>query len=109
MSKLGVLKSLKPSKRFQVRNIVATVETKLKINLEVMNNKQSLCTFNPDTFPGLIYRMREPNSATFLVFSSGKIVMVGLKSEAHVMTCFRQFYKTLKKYKVTDKNKILNS
>lgn len=68
-----------------------------------MNSKESKnCSFYPDSFPGLIYRMKNPFKSTFLVFSNGNVVMVGLKSEDHVLTNFRAFYKVLKSYRVRD-------
>ncbi|MHA1386414.1 MAG: TATA-box-binding protein, partial [Candidatus Helarchaeota archaeon] len=36
--------------------------------------------YEPEVFPGLIYRMTNPKAA-FLIFSSGKIVIAGAKNE----------------------------
>lgn len=67
-----------------------------------MNNKLSRedVSFVPESFPGLIYKMKNPR-ATFLVFSTGKVVMTGVQNESNVITCFRQFYKTLKRFSIT--------
>ena len=39
--------------------------------------------YEPEVFPGLIYRMEVPK-VVFLIFASGKIVCVGAKSEDDV-------------------------
>ena len=36
--------------------------------------------FHPETFPGLIYNMKDPR-AVFLLFSTGKFVCTGVKEE----------------------------
>ena len=45
--------------------------------------------YEPDQFPGAVYRMQEPK-VTFLIFSSGKLVCSGAKTEEDV-------YKAVKK------------
>jgi transcription initiation factor TFIID TATA-box-binding protein len=44
-----------------------------------MSNKNPHCQFNPQTFPGLIYRMNNPK-ITFLIFTNGKVIITGAKS-----------------------------
>ncbi len=39
--------------------------------------------YEPEVFPGLIYRMKEPKSV-FLIFSTGKIVCTGCKTKEMV-------------------------
>ncbi|GAH52194.1 unnamed protein product, partial [marine sediment metagenome] len=39
--------------------------------------------YEPDQFPGAIYRMKEPK-CVFLLFSNGKIVCVGTKREEDI-------------------------
>lgn len=100
MNKFGVLNSLKPKDRLQITNIVGTVSTKLKINLEVMCSKlPKQCQFVPETFPGLIYKMKEPK-VTILIFSNGKIVITGAKSENEIGASFRSIYKTIRKFRI---------
>jgi transcription initiation factor TFIID TATA-box-binding protein len=99
MSKIGLLKSLKPKTALQIRNIVATVNTKLSINLDQLKSKNPReASYVPEVFPGLIFKMKN-YKATFLVFSNGKIVINGVQTEAQATTYFRAFFKILKKFK----------
>lgn len=42
-------------------------------------NKDDKVQYEPEVFPGLVYRMKSPK-VTFLIFVSGKIVVTGAKS-----------------------------
>jgi transcription initiation factor TFIID TATA-box-binding protein len=48
--------------------------------------------YEPEQFPGLIYRMQEPK-VVFLIFASGKLVCVGGKSEDLVHEAFEKMGK----------------
>ena len=65
---------------YKVVNIVATVITEIddKIDLNKIIQKCSNVEYHPDRFPGLIMRLENPH-ATLLIFSSGKMVITGLK------------------------------
>lgn len=62
-------------KDFKVQNIVASCEVGYKVSLEnlVTSEHANSCRFEPELFPGLIYKMIEPK-VTLLIFVSGKIV-----------------------------------
>lgn len=65
--------------QLEINNIVASVSVHFRLNLESLNALENT-QYEPDTFPALIYRMKNPKS-TFLVFSNGKIIINGVKSE----------------------------
>lgn len=49
------------------------------IDLEHIANKYGeFCSYEPEVFPGLVYRMMDPK-IVFLIFVSGKIVLTGAK------------------------------
>ena len=48
---------------------------------------RDFCTYEPELFPGLIYRMIVPK-ITFLIFASGKIVITGAQKEEDIFTAF---------------------
>jgi transcription initiation factor TFIID TATA-box-binding protein len=50
--------------------------------------------YEPDRFPGLIYRMKEPKTAT-LLFHSGKVVCTGAKSLEQIKTAIQKVTKQL--------------
>jgi transcription initiation factor TFIID TATA-box-binding protein len=45
--------------------------------------------YEPEQFPGLIYRMRDPR-VVLLIFSSGKMVITGAKEEKEVERAVKQ-------------------
>jgi hypothetical protein len=63
----------------QVENIVASSKIDAKLNLEEIAFALENAEYEPEQFPGLVYRINEPRAAA-LIFSSGKIVCTGAKS-----------------------------
>jgi len=65
---------------YKVVNIVATVVNEIddEIHLNQIIQKVSNVEYNPDRFPGLIMRIENPH-ATLLIFTSGRMVITGLK------------------------------
>ena len=51
--------------------------------------------YEPEQFPGLIYRMNNPQ-VVLLIFSSGKMVITGAKSEDEVREAVYKIYQKLK-------------
>ena len=96
----------KASKKAQlkVQNIVATTSLEEEVNLTKLARTQPNTEYNPDTFPGLVLRVKDPKSAV-LVFSSGNLVCTGTKSVAQVRDVVQQVIKQLKKIGVKVKIK----
>lgn len=90
-----------------VQNIVATTSLEKDVSLSKLARTQPNTEYNPETFPGLVLRIKKPKSAV-LVFSSGNLVCTGVKSVAQVREVINQVIKQLKKInvKVTIKPKI---
>ncbi len=59
-----------------IRNVVASADLGIQIDLEDAANKLDGTIYEPDQFPGLIYRPREPK-VVILIFASGKLVITG--------------------------------
>ena len=99
-------------KNFKIVNIVATCDLKfpikltklsLELNAKLSNNNNNntdkkQCFYEPDTFPGLIYHMRNPQ-LTVLVFKSGKINFVGAKNRNDIFDALGKVYPLFRKYK----------
>lgn len=65
--------------KFEVQNIVASCDTGMTLDLDQIVNKHSTYTnYEPEIFPGLVYRMLDPK-IVLLIFVSGKIVLTGAK------------------------------
>jgi transcription initiation factor TFIID TATA-box-binding protein len=91
----------------KIQNIVATTSLGTKVPLVKLVRSQENTTYNPETFPGLILRIKKPKSAV-LVFSSGNLVCTGTKNASQVREVVSQVIKQLKKIniKVQGKPKI---
>jgi len=62
-----------------VENIVASARIKADINLEDIAFSLEDAEYEPEQFPGLVYRIKDPRVA-FLLFTSGKIICTGAQS-----------------------------
>jgi len=82
-------------KEFMIQNIVGSSSVNFAINLELLQNQhQKFCTFDPEIFPGLIYRMVQPK-IVLLIFCSGKVVLTGAKKREQLSEAFSKIYPTL--------------
>lgn len=65
---------------FKIQNIVGSHDVGFQIKLESFKNAVGdlLCRYDPDIFPGAIFRMADPK-VVLLIFASGKIVLTGAK------------------------------
>jgi len=57
---------------------------------------QGKVMYEPDMFPGAIYRMKEPE-VVFLIFTSGKLVCVGAKKEEEIYRAVAKLHTLLEK------------
>ena len=81
LEKIGIKIKIKP--KISVQNIVASGSIGLDLNLNTLAMKLDNTEYEPEQFPGLVYKLMEAK-ATFLLFSNGKIVCTGTKSEEMV-------------------------
>lgn len=63
----------------KIENIVASGSIAETIDLEMISNTIENCELNKKRFPGAVFRIKDPKFAV-LVFSSGKVVITGVKS-----------------------------
>ena len=67
---------------FKIQNIVGSIDVGFSIRLECFHTCHSqFCSYEPELFPGLIYRLHEPK-VVLLIFVSGKVVITGQSSIA---------------------------
>jgi transcription initiation factor TFIID TATA-box-binding protein len=82
--------------RIQIQNIVASASLGGKIDLEKATYTLSKTMYEPEQFPGLIYRMDIPK-VVILLFSSGKLVCTGAKKEEEVYEAVNKLHVKLEK------------
>jgi len=80
-----------------VQNMVASAYIGGKIDLEAGSDVLDNLMYEPDQFPGVIYRMAEPKTV-LLLFSSGKIVITGAKNEDQVHVAVKNIHEVLLEY-----------
>lgn len=83
----------------EIQNVVASANLKAGVDLEKAAFLLEGAMYEPEQFPGLIYRMREPK-VVLLIFSSGKVVCTGAKKEEEVKEAVSKIYKKLKELEV---------
>ncbi|XP_061358290.1 TATA-box-binding protein 2-like [Gastrolobium bilobum] len=79
-------------KDFKIQNMVASCDVKFTLKLELLACAHcAFSCYEPEIFPGLIYRMQQPR-IVFLIFVSGKIVLTGAKAREEIYTAFENMY-----------------
>ncbi len=62
-----------------IQNIVASANLKSTLNLEAVALELENTEYEPEQFPGLVYRLTDPK-VVLLLFGSGKVVCTGAKT-----------------------------
>jgi transcription initiation factor TFIID TATA-box-binding protein len=79
-----------------VQNIVASTSFAEKLDLDVIAQSWNEAEYEPEQFPGLVYRLSNPKTAT-LLFRSGKANCTGAKNIEDVRTTINIIAEKLKK------------
>ena len=80
-----------------IQNMVASANLHGSIDLETAADILDNVMYEPEQFPGLIYRMSDPKTV-LLLFASGKLVCTGAKSEEMVYESVGKVYEVLDDY-----------
>uniref|UniRef100_A0A7R9V3E6 TATA-box binding protein n=1 Tax=Chlamydomonas euryale TaxID=1486919 RepID=A0A7R9V3E6_9CHLO len=89
-------------KEFKIQNIVGSCDVKFPIRLEGLSFSMSMfCNYEPEIFPGLIYRMKVPK-VVLLIFVSGKVVLTGAKLREEIYRAFENIYPVLQDFRKGD-------
>ena len=90
---------------FKIQNIVGSCDLGFPIRLEGLANQHSqFSSYEPELFPGLIYRMNKPK-IVILAFVSGKIVLTGAKSNQQIINAFNKIYPILVQFRKSNQIK----
>jgi transcription initiation factor TFIID TATA-box-binding protein len=92
LKKGGVIILSKPD--FKVVNIVASASLGGKVDLEKTVVTLRKTMYEPEQFPGLIYRMDEPK-VVILIFASGNLVVTGAKKDQDVYDAVHKLHGNL--------------
>ncbi|NHJ24458.1 MAG: TATA-box-binding protein [Candidatus Lokiarchaeota archaeon] len=83
---------------YKIENVVATVTVEIteKIDLNQIARKHAEVEYNPERFPGLVMRIEKPR-ATILIFSTGKMVVTGLRKAIEAERVVDKVVKNIRK------------
>ena len=92
--------------KIKIENVVASTDIQKVISLDKLLNILEASEYEPEQFPGLVYRLDEPRVAT-LIFRSGKIICVGARSISAAKIALRKTVHNIKKIGIrVNENKI---
>jgi transcription initiation factor TFIID TATA-box-binding protein len=81
---------------FKIQNMVGSCNVKFTVRLEALVLALGrVSRYEPELFPGLIYRMVKPR-VVLLIFASGKIVITGARTKQEIYDAFEIIYPILK-------------
>ena len=80
--------------KMNIENVVASTSLGQELDLNAIELALDGAEYNPAQFPGLVYRLKVPKTAT-LLFRSGKVVCTGAKSLDDVKVAITQVAKDL--------------
>ena len=86
-----------PEPSYKIENIVATVTLDQTLDLYAIETNIPNVEYNPDQFPGLVFRLEEPK-VTALIFKSGKMVVTGAKSTQQLIEAVKKIIRELKRH-----------
>ena len=83
---------------YKIENVVATVSVDIteKIDLNQIARRHSDVEYNPERFPGLVMRIEKPR-ATILIFSTGKMVVTGMRRAIEAPNVVEKVVKNIRK------------
>ena len=84
--------------RVKVQNMVASGSIGMDLNLNSLAMELENTEYEPEQFPGLVYKLAGTR-ATFLLFSNGKIVCTGTRSETTLKEAVDLLVKNLQSFK----------
>lgn len=98
MRKIDVEITIKP--QIRVENVVASSDIDMKLDLNEIAIKLTNVEYEPEQFPGLVFKINDETGATFLIFGNGKIVCTGTKSDKDVHVAIKNLMTVFEKYDV---------
>jgi transcription initiation factor TFIID TATA-box-binding protein len=82
-----------------IENVVASATIEQQLDLDDVTKKFPDIEWNPEIFPGAVFRLKNPKTAT-LLFRTGKMVCTGAKSEDMARKAVKTVVQKLRKGKI---------
>jgi TATA-box binding protein (TBP) (component of TFIID and TFIIIB) len=83
--------------QIKVQNIVVSADLHAVIDLYALSKEVKAVDYEPEQFPGAIFRVTEPKSKIIL-FKNGKLICTGTNTEANIRRVLDYVAKVVSKY-----------
>ncbi len=88
-----------------IQNMVFSLDLKVDVDLEKFVKNVIDSYYSPELFPGLTFKIHDP-TVTFLIFSSGKCVLAGLKDIKYIDKAIKKLVDTVNKSGAAKEKKV---
>jgi transcription initiation factor TFIID TATA-box-binding protein len=85
---------------FKIENIVASADLGVELDLYAIAKASPDVDYEPEQFPGAIYKIKVPKVA-LLLFKNGKVICTGAKTKADIEKAIDQVVKVVRNYILT--------
>jgi transcription initiation factor TFIID TATA-box-binding protein len=92
--------SLKPT--YRVVNIVASADLNIELDLYALAKTSRDIDYEPEQFPGAIFKLHEPKAA-MLLFKNGKMICTGCGTVKDVKKAVKETIELIKRYRAQTK------
>ena len=79
----------------QIENIIANAQISELINIKLLSEKITECSYNPSEFNGLSIKYEKENIAV-IILETGKVVCTGIRTVEDVESAMNFLFKKLK-------------
>ncbi|MEM3875860.1 MAG: hypothetical protein QXP35_02185, partial [Candidatus Micrarchaeaceae archaeon] len=83
--------------KINIQNLVVSADLHASIDLYALSNNIKFVDYEPEQFPGAIFRIAEPKSV-LIIFKNGKMICTGAKTEEDIKKILAYVSKVLSKY-----------
>ncbi len=91
--------NLKPA--IKIQNIVVSADLHATIDLYALSKNVKEVDYEPEQFPGAIFRIKEPK-AVIILFKNGKLICTGSSTEADIKKVLDYATKIISKYVIEE-------
>ncbi|MDE1825166.1 MAG: hypothetical protein KGH61_00585 [Candidatus Micrarchaeota archaeon] len=95
--KKDVVRALNLKPKINIQNIVVSADLHATIDLYALSKNIKEVDYEPEQFPGAIFRIKEP-SAVIILFKNGKLICTGSNTEANIKKVLDYATKIISKY-----------
>ncbi|MCL4389056.1 MAG: hypothetical protein M1528_03210 [Candidatus Marsarchaeota archaeon] len=85
------------SPQIKIENIVVSADLHAEIDLYALSKKVKEVDYEPEQFPGAIFKIAEPH-VSIILFKNGKMICTGANTEANIKKVLAYAAKVISKY-----------